>query len=900
MRKQIALLFSLVSLLTSLSAKIPEGASLEESLQLRKIAEYWKENDFKTVKIQILDFLGKNPKSGYADQLHAMLGDLYFQDKNYAEAASAYDQIRGKEFRQKTQFRHLHSLYQEEKYDTFLPLSDLFLSDPNAKADEINTVHFERGEIFFTTAYRKEDEVQKKELMKSALAEYQLLMQTKYSDSTLLPQAQIFAFFGEHSKAASLFMLLSHKEENKKEDYLFQAAAMQLHFDKGKAIETFGAICELGGKTASKAAFNQLNLLFQEKRYHDFILAYEKASKYLSQEKTPVMQYFLGKSLYFTQDYARAAAPLLECLASKALDRAGEKSALVTLIACSRELPDLVLFEKALTTLKAEFSHDEETTNILLMHLQLCRANKEWSKARSDIREILDLTPDHPQKEALLYDYALILLQEEKWQESASAFDSFIKSFPQSSYRANALRQIVNCRIEDMKQGPVETARIKKQQLLSVLNQVSEEEKIFSSSEKQKMRYLLGKTQFEIGDYEEAIGNLSEYVKDFSKDPTCADAYLLLAYAHYKGERDEMHFALNAEKALLLNPHMQGAVDLHLTLFNMYLGLAEKASGDEKAERIELAAEHLFLGLDKPAKEENQRWLASYYFQQYKNGNNTAIERSIIVLEKLLGIKEGDFPLSIKEHPLEKEGEALKLAELYRKTGRSKQQVKLLETLAKAHDSHPEYPWKYQRMAQFELGKAYLGAGEKEKAKKNFEELILSSTHSSSYFALAAILEKAKLDFSSLKKTDRHEASEAALAICNALKDVHIQRKLHSEPLHFEAALCYAEYKSALAPLPEQNERMAFLLSQLRDHYFDAEDPLVQHYFSAAQQFPEKDQLCRQYLAFVDLEIMRLQAQKTNDPQLLDKTKEKLNHLLTEANEEKLKQRITEALDKLL
>lgn len=896
MQKKAILIFTFAALVSTLSAKSRDTTSLEESLQLRKIAEYWKEKDYKTAKNQILEFLNKNPKSAYADQIQAMLGDLYFQEQNYAEAAIAYGQIQGKEFQQKTQFRHLQSLYEEEKYEAFILLADLFVKDPNAKAEEINAINFELGEIYFTKAYRAEEGEQKRELMKSALAQYQLVMQTKYSDMALLPQAQILAYFGDYPKAAAVFTLLSQKDLSKKEDYLFQAASMQLHYDKDKAIETFNSIMELGGKTAGRAAFNQLNLLFQEKRYRDFILAHEAAIKYLPPDKIPLMEYFLGKSFYLTQDYARAAEPLAQCLAAKTLDRTAQKSALMTLIVCAKEMQDLVLFEKALTTIKAEFSQDEDTANILLMHVQLCRSKKEWSKARSDIQEILELNPRHPEREALLYDQALLLVQEGKWQEGASAFESFVKNFSQGPHCSNALRQIVNCRIEDVKHASPETARIKKQQLLYTLNHSLETHKIFSPAEKQKMRYLLGKTQFELEQYDEAIGNLSEYVKDFPKDSTCADAYLLLAYAHYKGTHDDMHFALNAEKALALNAHMQGALDLHLTLFNMYLGLAEKASGEEKAERIERAAEHLFLGLDKPAKLDNQRWLASYYFQQYKNGNHTAIERSIFVLEKLLEINENDLILTMKDRILEKEAETLKLAELYRNTGRHNSQVKLLEALTGEQKAHSEFSWKYQRMAQFELGRAYLTAGEKDKALRNFEELILTSSHSSSYFALAATVEKAKLEFSSLKKAEKNESSPTAMEICNAFKEVQIQRKLYSEPLHLEAALCYVECKSALAALPEQNDRMIFLLEQLKENYSAKEDPMVQQYFSAAEQYPDKEQLCRQYLTFIDLEIQRLQALKTKDGQLLRKTKEKMNTLLAETKEERLKQRITGTL----
>lgn len=895
----VLLLFAFIIGLFSTAFAKNSDASLEESLELRRIAEYWKEKDYKTVKSQIRDFLAKHPKNSYTDQLYAMLGDLSFQERNFLEAVANYDKIQGKEFRQHSQFHRLHCLYEVARYDDFISAADRFLKDPSAKADEINTVRFELGEIYFCMAYAPENQKRKKELMKVALSEYQQLMQTKYSDMTLLPQAQIFAFLEERQRAASLFILLSHKHQDKQEEYLFQAASLQIHFDKNAAIETFGTLYELGGKSAPKAAFNQLNLLFQEKRYRDFILKHDKAGKYITQDKASVIQYYLGKSLFLTHDYAKAIEPLTQCLASKALDRTQEKSALVSLIACAHEAKDLSLFERALVSLKAEFAHDDETANIVLMHAQLCRDKKEWSKARSGMRELLEMNPQHPQKEALLYDQALLLLQEEKWQESVFAFEAFLKEFPQSAYRTNALRQIVNCRLEDMKHASVGTEKVKKEQFLAVLNASLQEKKTFLPTEKQKMRYLLGKTQFELGNYDESISTLSEYVRDFSKDLSAADAYLLLAYAHYKGERDDIHFALNAEKALALNPKLQGAIDLHLTLFNTYLSLAGKAHDDEKTEMITRAADHLFLALDKPASQQNMRWLAGYYYKQYKSGKESATERTSYVLEKILGVEKNSFVFEITQQTLEKEAEALKLAELYKKTGRFKEDIQLLEALSKEYHTHPNFSWKYQRMAQFELGKAYLMTGDKEKASKSFEQLILSSSHVSSYFALAATVEKAKLDFSSLKSTDKHEDSQALQGICNTLKDVQIKRKLHSEPIHLEAALCYVECKSQLVPAPQRNSRMIFLLGQMKENFSSKGDPLVQQYFSAATQFPDKERLCHHYLTFIDIEIQRLRAEKTHHIPSLREAKEKLDALLPQTTEDALIQRILKSREAL-
>ncbi len=885
-----ALILSFVATVTAKNV----DTSLEESLALRRIAEYWKEKDYGTAKLKIKEFLSQNAASPYTDQLYAMLGDLNFQEKNFQEAVASYDKIASEEFRHKCRFRHLHALYETGKQEEFILAADHFLKDPRAEDDQLNTIRFELAETYFLKAHALENESKKKDWLKSALSEYQQLMHTKYSDMTLLPQAQIYAFLEDYPKAASLYQLLAHKNSSKREEYLFQAASLQLHTDKKAAIDSFAAIVELEGKYASKAAFNQLNLLFQEKRYRDFILAHDKASKFIPSEKKPIIQYFLGKSFFHTPDFNRAIDPLKQSLATKCLDRAQEKSALLSLVICAKETKDFALFEKVLFHLKTEFASDEETDKTQLMYVEFCRERKEWAKARFTLKELLEFSPYHQQREALMYDYALLLVQEEKWAEAAIAFETFRVEFPQSSNHANAVRQVVSCRLEDVKHATAETERIKKDELLSSLNSIENDRQAFTAPEKQKIRYLRGKTEFELGLYDEAIEDFGNYVRDFPKDTACADAYLLIAYAYQKGSHDDMHFVLNAERALALNPQLQGALDLHLTLYNTYLSLAEKASVTEKALMLEKGADHLYTALDKPISKENQRWLSSYYFQQYQKGRGASLERAAIVLEKLLSVNAQSFDLSIDPQSLDQEGEAIKLAEIYAKTGRMKARAKLLEALSKEQQTHPSYPWKYQRMTTFELGRTYLALGERERSLQTFEELISNSSHANSYFATAAELEAIKLKYSMLSETQRQEDSEAILAICDALKDIQLKRKLHSEPVHLEAALCYVDIKSDLAPQHQKNSHKRFLLTQMKENFSCEDDPLVRQYFSAAAQFPDKQQLFQHYLTLVDVTVRLLEAEETQNNDALKVAKNALDQLMAETTDETLKQRISQ------
>ena len=65
----------------------------EEAFLVRRIAEYWKDQDFSVVKAQILDFLATHPKSKMTDHLKGILADLWLQEGNYNEALRIYNQI---------------------------------------------------------------------------------------------------------------------------------------------------------------------------------------------------------------------------------------------------------------------------------------------------------------------------------------------------------------------------------------------------------------------------------------------------------------------------------------------------------------------------------------------------------------------------------------------------------------------------------------------------------------------------------------------------------------------------------------------------------------------------------------------------------------------------------------
>src|SRR5690242_17439659 len=87
------LLTGMISCIGTLSATT-KAASLQEGVELRRIAEYCKEKNYSMVKAQIQMFLSKHPHSDTSEGLYAMLGDILFSEKEYQSALAAYNRVK--------------------------------------------------------------------------------------------------------------------------------------------------------------------------------------------------------------------------------------------------------------------------------------------------------------------------------------------------------------------------------------------------------------------------------------------------------------------------------------------------------------------------------------------------------------------------------------------------------------------------------------------------------------------------------------------------------------------------------------------------------------------------------------------------------------------------------------
>ena len=737
----------------------------------------------------------------------------------------------------------LQCLYNLGNYATVVGEAPSLLK--GLEGEEVDTLRFCLAESRFHLGQKEHRD----ELLQEALVDYRALLDTKYADQTFLPQALILGALKRYGEAASLYLTLAEKDGGKREEYLFYAASLQVHEDKKRAIETFGKICALEGRTAAKAAFNCLSLLFQEKDYRGFILAYDRLIPQIAEEKVPLIQYYLGKSLFQIQDYNRALSPLSQALHSEGLTREQEKGALLSLIACADKLDNALLVEKTAERLVKEFENSVEASQALLLQLGRARDRQEWGKAQQAVSLLLQISSDTSKRDALLYDQGLLFIQEKKWDEAGNLFEKLVAEGSEEVLKAKALRQWVHSRLEEAREASFVSERVKQELLREALEAALAKSSLFSTREKRQLRFLAGKTAYALERYQEAIGILTEYCRDFGNDSSCAEGHLLLAESHRKGLQDGAQFAFHAEKALALHVALQEPHLLHLALYNTYLDLAKSACEEEKVEKVARAADHLYSALSDAKSVQNKRWLADHYLQEVKKGRKEYRGRAATVLKHLIGA----LPLQIDGASLEKEGEAIRLAQLYKELGAREERIALLESLKACQETAPDLMWRYQRMAAFELAVSLGETGKTDPAIEILETLITDSCRS--YYSNAAKLTKAKLRFVSLHEEEKREDSPTILQICDQLKEVELQRRLHSEPLHLEAALLYIDIKTELCPKAERPSKKISLLKQLQERFQEREDCLVQEYFSTERQFPDKMRLFEQYMRFVSLRV---------------------------------------------
>jgi tetratricopeptide (TPR) repeat protein len=798
----------------------------KEALALRRIVGFWKDGDLSIAKKQILDFLSENPESSTADQLHAMLGDLYCQEKKYQEAYASYQKIQGSEAKDKVLFSSLCCLFQLRDFPGVIELSEKYFSQ-RREGQEAYDAHLFTFEAYFRTALKNPNTAEQKSLAEKAYAHYQYL--DSGSDPALLSSyAEVQRILQQYPQAISTYLSLAEKNPENQEEYLFQVARLQTYLDKAEAIKTFDAVAKKENKASKAAAFNELVLLFEAKRYEEFLSVFPERSGAVPQNKKSLLQLYLGKSHYALGHYKEATTPLLNYIQTENTKDPQMKVALICLIDSAYMTKNLDLLKESMQKLQVLFPKDNYYAQALLFRAHLSLELKDQTQASSDLQEITKHFPLFENQEELLFASAYLLAKQEKWEESRKTFLVLLEKFPSTIHKEMIYRHLVNCsfKLND------------KPQLASHLYTLLRQAVSLSKEEKREFHFLLTKTLYDVAQYGSAIEELERYLAEYNDHSTAAEAHLLCALCHQKFSNLKA-FIQHAEKALSLRSDLGQKGLLHLHLFNAYLSLNDQ---DNAAEHLLLA----FLQENTPVKWENQLWLADYFYQKELH------DKASIVFDKI--IHSQDLGPALEET-------VLKYADLLHLLKRDAEKARLLDQLVHAQENQNPN-WKYQKQALFELAMTYEALGEKKNALSLYASLINSSSQITSYIGTESRLRHARLEYALLKNEEKNEENPHFIAILSSLKELQIKKNIQSEPCHLEAALDYAEIRSSLFPLEQRQEKLLFFLNRMKEDFLSDEDIVSKEYLSSRKEFAEKDALFQTYMRYLEAKIMTLEGRR--------------------------------------
>jgi tetratricopeptide (TPR) repeat protein len=847
-----------------------EKLSPQESFFLRRMTEFWKDRDYTLVKKQIKEFLAANPESAIHDNLHAILADILYQEKEYQKALELYEKIADANLQQKSTTRQCQCLYLLGHYDRVISTLAPLLSD-DKHVDSKTELQFLLADCLYRKLHASDNHDQQKKLAAEAKPLLLELYNTSsYKEKVLLSLAEVHRTLEENPEAASLYAILAEKMPDKKEEILVQVAALQMIFDKNAAIGTFKQIVDLGKAQAPEAAYNELLLLLQEGRFADLINRAPVLTPLLSDERKVLLDFCLGRSHFKLEQYTDAIVHYERFIQNEREGTSYKRAAFLTLIHCSQKVQDPVLFDRILQQFLIAFPGDEEAGKALLLHAQNALQAGNAHQATADIGRLLSQFPNIAEKETLLYDHALLLCKTQKWDESRTAFLTFLNEFPQTSHINLIWSSVVHCSIQELKLALPENLLDKKAQLSNDLQQALSQPNLFTPEEQSNYNFLLGQLLFDLLSYQEALTQLTSFSSTYPHHPSIPHALLLQAHIHRELQSPPEVFAIVAEKALATTTNLENKTALRLQLFNTYLTMKE----------YDKAAQHLYQThmIDEvPIQQENQLWLAHYYFDGAKKGNAEQEKRALAMFQKILMADE-NYTVHFNPEETYLETEVLKFGDLLQ-TQHKKQ---LFGSLCDLQVQNSSQPWKLHRYVLFELGKLHLALNEPDEALKVFDELVAASDAA---ISSAALLEKSRILLSRCPECERNEDNQIVAQILSTLKDLQIQKKLPCEPLHLEAALEYADIRTQLASPEARRESAIFFLNRLKDDFSGKDDQISKEYHEARLRFPDKDLLYQNYMKCIEAEIFCLEAQlakEHSDPEKAQRSEEVALALLQE------------------
>lgn len=887
MRSYVLGLLTLAGSLQAITIPLSYGTlDKDEAFLVRRIAEFWKDQDYKLVQVQITDFLAKYPKSKISDHLRGVLADLYLQEKKYEEAVVVYNDIRAWDTLEQIAINKLQCYYELGKFDKMIDFGKGYLGKTDGEFDtRSDELYFLMAEAYFREAQSTTDPYQKMELLAKAMPLYEKIIKSTFNDPAMFALAEIYHTNKEYQKAAGFFLELSERHSEQREDLLFHVALAEAEFDKKLAIDTFSKVIEKGGPKAKEAEVNRLILHFQSGNFKAVVDAYPKIIQFVTLEQQSSLNYIIGRSHFALQDYTSSSEWLAKFLTVVEAGSPQLKNALLMQLECSQYLKSEEKYQQAMNTLQQYFPEDSELPQAHFIHAIMLKEAGKFYEAEQKLEALITQQMLVEDQEALLLEYSLITYNNENWERCHDTLATLLQEFPDSEHAKVAWKYFLSSSFNLLKKNEADkNDRYTRQHFLEDLGHVLSVEGVLTPSEEKECRFLQGKTAYELGLYKDALTYLNNYLVLYHNDPTVEEAHLFVALCHHNLKDGPDLFCRHAEVALKNSPQLNNKSSIHLELYNVYLSLIDDLEKHDSSKKDELnlfydlAAEHLHAAInlkDLQIQLENKLWLANYYLQKlvkhpkmYEIDGNVPSEndflyrRSKSLLENVL-VNDSTFHLnSIEADHVYLEWDVMKLANCMGKEKQYAKKIALLRDLAEFQSEHPSWDWKLQKEVLIELAKTYELIGQKQNAYETFQFIALHHKHPPSFASEYASLHSSRLKFEMLKPHERTDNNPEVLAILNELKELQIRKNPATEPLHLEAAYEYAWIRAQMTSEGERTKKYLFFLNRIKEDFSNLEDPIAANYQQVLKANSEKLTLYNAYTKFLELEIAKCQGKK--------------------------------------
>jgi hypothetical protein len=851
--------FSLFSEQATLPEEEKENS---EALFLRRIVEFWESGQYSIVKGEIEKYLAEHQKSSFSNELFVFLGDIFLKEEKYEDALTSYKKITDNSIKQTVFLNFLLCLYELKRYDLVASECHFYLQQYLSVDPEISR----QVKIYLASAYYENAISASGDTAKSyalmAKPYFEDLLKTNFSNEIWPILTTLHHILKDHKAASDLYFSFADQYPEKKEEFLFQAANSALEFDKELALQTFATICRTGKSYVRDAADGRMRLLYELKKYSDLILLSDSLMEVCSKENLPFFHFLLGKSYFEMKDYKHASIEMKKSLDCEGNNGAPKRDVLALIMSAAHQMQDRDLFEEGFNRFEKSFPQDEELPKALLAKALLNKKSSRFVEAEKDFERLETHASLLEDQEIFFYEYADLLFQMKRSLKSKECFSKLLEVSKEGARKQEAFRGFVNASISvafDEKEK--EKALLLKQELIQSLQKILSEKEILNDNEREEYTYFLGQCQFECGNFAQALDVLGPWADKENHSPHLAQAHLFLAQCFDELKKDKKNFCSHVEKALALKDPSLKESSMHLLLFNGYFQMAQ-----EDREMIHQAAEHLYLASKDDAiqiQKENGLWLAQYYYHRAEKFANEGQWKG--KKEEILRMQEErrrassiinknlNFPLQGTISPQEEEN-LFRLANLYHWDQKEKESFELLELLNEQYQKAPSMAWAFRDSALLMLAFDYAEKNEKEKAFVFLDEIISSKRALDA--VVKATFEKSRLRISLLSEEEKNLSSPQVVGILNELKQIRLQRKLESEPLHFEAALLGIDLQVALEKeLPLDQKRLT-LLQNFKEEFFSQEDVLSKDYHEERNKLKDKELLLQSYLKLIDLEIL--------------------------------------------